>query len=116
MGRPHKAGREGAYTEEFYAQTSRLKMELKWLKKVGSTDPVGSGGEGLRCLVDHEDESFIIRDQCELLGLNRSSYYITAPEAEANLELMRLIDRQYLETPFSEVVGCGSGCSGRGLP
>jgi putative transposase len=36
-----------------------------------------------------------------LLGLNRSTYYYTAAtETEANLELMRLIDRQYLKTPF----------------
>jgi len=39
--------------------------------------------------------------QCELLGLPRSSYYYEpAPESKENLCLMRLIDEQYLETPF----------------
>jgi putative transposase len=39
--------------------------------------------------------------QCELLDLNRSTYYLPpATESEENLRLMRLIDRQYLETPF----------------
>ena len=42
-----------------------------------------------------------IRRQCELLGLGRASYYYTpAQETPLNLELMRLIDAQYLKTPF----------------
>ena len=39
--------------------------------------------------------------QCELLGLPRSSYYYEpVPESQENLCLMRLIDEQYMETPF----------------
>ena len=39
--------------------------------------------------------------QCELLGLARSSYYYAPrPESELNLRLMRMIDQQYLITPF----------------
>ena len=39
--------------------------------------------------------------QCELLGLSRSGvYYSPRPEGEENLKLMRLIDEQYLKTPF----------------
>jgi len=39
--------------------------------------------------------------QCELLGLPRSSYYYQpATESEDNLKLMRLIDEQYLRTPY----------------
>ena len=39
--------------------------------------------------------------QCELLGLPRSSYYYEpVPESAENLALMRLIDEQYLATPF----------------
>ena len=42
-----------------------------------------------------------VRRQCELLGLNRSTwYYEPAPESAANLALMRQIDEQYLRTPF----------------
>jgi putative transposase len=48
---------------------------------------------------DHEELS--IRRQCELLGLNRATlYYRGVGESEENLELMRLIDEQYLRTPF----------------
>ena len=39
--------------------------------------------------------------QCELLGLNRSSlYYKPSGETEYNEQLMELIDKQYVETPF----------------
>ena len=39
--------------------------------------------------------------QCELLGLARSSYnYEPVPESEDNLQLMRLLDEQYTRTPF----------------
>ena len=39
--------------------------------------------------------------QCALLGISRSGfYYAPAGENEANLALMRLIDEQFLETPF----------------
>ena len=42
-----------------------------------------------------------VRRQCDLLGLNRSSYYLKpADERLFNLHLMRLIDEQYLKTPF----------------
>jgi putative transposase len=42
-----------------------------------------------------------VRRQCELLGLARSScYYEAIPESAENLRLMRLIDEQYLKTPF----------------
>jgi putative transposase len=42
-----------------------------------------------------------IHRQCELLGLNRSSlYYKPMGETEYNEQLMRLIDEQYVKTPF----------------
>ena len=42
-----------------------------------------------------------VRHQCELLGLNRSSFYHEpAKETIENLRLMRRIDEQYLRAPF----------------
>jgi putative transposase len=42
-----------------------------------------------------------VRRQCELLGLNRSTwYYEPVPESAANLALMRRIDEQYLRRPY----------------
>jgi putative transposase len=42
-----------------------------------------------------------MRRQCELLGVNRSGlYYEPAGESQENLLLMRLLDEQYIRTPF----------------
>lgn len=46
------------------------------------------------------DAQLSISRQCELLGLSRSSYYYKpVPESKLNLELMRLIDQKYIQTP-----------------
>jgi len=42
-----------------------------------------------------------IRRQCELIGLNRSTFYYALATASAfNIQLMQLIDEQYTKTPF----------------
>ena len=42
-----------------------------------------------------------IEQQCELLGLPRSTYYYQPrPESAENLRLMRRLDEMYLEWPF----------------
>jgi putative transposase len=54
-----------------------------------------------RALVEPNNLHLSISGQCELLGLNRSTYYLApATESEEDLRLMRLIDEQYLKTPF----------------
>jgi putative transposase len=52
-------------------------------------------------MVETDHPGLSITRQCELLTINRSSFYYTAKgETETNLELMRLIDAQFLETPW----------------
>lgn len=54
-----------------------------------------------RQMIDHQLETISIRRQCELIGLSRASlYYELAFETPENLNFMRLIDQQYLKTPF----------------
>jgi len=54
-----------------------------------------------RGLVEIGHPVLSIRRQCELLGLNRSSYYYhPATESKLNLNLMKLVDQQYLKMPF----------------
>ncbi len=52
-------------------------------------------------MVEFNQAPLSIRQQCALLGLNRATYYYVPAQASAlNLQLMRLIDAQYLRTPF----------------
>lgn len=52
-------------------------------------------------MIEYEHGELSIRRQCELVGLNRSTlYYEPAQESALNLELMRLMDEQYLKMPF----------------
>jgi len=52
-------------------------------------------------LIDRADPGVSITRQCELLELNRSSfYYQSNGETALNLELMRMMDEHYLEHPY----------------
>lgn len=58
--------------------------------------------EKIAC-VDGNDSSISISRQCELLRLPRSSYYrsrSTSFESVGNLDIMRLIDEEFLRHPF----------------
>jgi len=57
--------------------------------------------EQKRALVEPMNEILSIGDQCEALGLQRSTfYYEPAMESQENLLLMRVIDEIYLKHPF----------------
>ena len=70
--------------------------------------------------IDAEHPQLSVRRQCELLGLNRSSWYYE-PQAESaeNQALMRQIDEQYLKTPcygarkMAKLFGIGRERAGR---
>ena len=82
--------------QELYEQIVRLKMEVEWLKK-----KLPSSLKELRRWIDPTDPELSIARQCELIGLHRSTWYHQlGGETAANLALMRLIDEQYLKTPF----------------
>jgi putative transposase len=52
-------------------------------------------------LVTPEHPALSVVRQCALLAISRSGFYYEAVgDSEANLALMRLIDQQFLETPF----------------
>ena len=52
-------------------------------------------------MIDPAHPELSIVRQCELVSISRSGfYYQPAGETPLNLELMRLIDRQFLETPW----------------
>jgi putative transposase len=52
-------------------------------------------------MIDLSHPHLSIRRQCELIGLNRSTFYgAPATASPFNLQLMRLLDAQYTQTPF----------------
>jgi len=52
-------------------------------------------------MIDTNHPTLSIRRQCKLVGLNRSSFYREpAGESLLNLQLMRLIDKEYTRAPF----------------
>jgi putative transposase len=55
----------------------------------------------LRRLIDRDDRELSVRRQCELLGLSRSTaYYRETAESEENLAIMRLLDAEFMTTPY----------------
>jgi putative transposase len=57
--------------------------------------------EQKRQLVEPRHAELSIRHQCDLLGLNRASYYYQPVRvSDLNLKLMNMIDEQYTKTPF----------------
>lgn len=52
-------------------------------------------------MIEPDHPTLSIRRQCQLLGLNRATFYRPpASESSLNLALMRLIDREYTQAPF----------------
>ena len=60
-------------------------------------------------MIERAHPKLSVGAQCRLLSISRSSFY-HAPQGETamNLDLMRLIDQQFLETPFLQV--CADLC------
>jgi len=59
------------------------------------------GVEDKRLLIESDLAGLSIRRQCELLGLDRGSYYYTPGEETAeNLDIMGRLDRLYVKWPF----------------
>lgn len=54
-----------------------------------------------RKLLEPENSSISLRDQCLLLGINRSSYYYKPKSIdEETVELMRMVDKIYTQHPY----------------
>jgi len=52
-------------------------------------------------MITQNSKEISIDSQCYLIGISRSSYYYKCKgESAKNLSLMRMIDAQFLETPY----------------
>ncbi|WP_439648880.1 IS3 family transposase [Leptolyngbya ohadii] len=94
---PPALGDQQAQIDELYQQIGQLKVERGFFSQQVST--VGLEARKALVIADHPDLSIV--QQCRLLQLARSSlYYQPKTPSDEELELLRLIDQQYLETPF----------------
>jgi putative transposase len=54
-----------------------------------------------RAMVDNQNSSLSIAQQCKILSIHRSGlYYKPCSESDENLTILRLLDEQYFKTPF----------------
>ncbi len=82
-------------SKELYEQIGRLKVQLEWLKKKWPRTVTEA-----RSWIDFENDDLSVREQCRLLGIQRSSiYFEPQPESEENLHFRRLMDEEHLKHP-----------------
>ena len=76
-----------------------MKVELDFLNK--KSRPPALKIEDRRLWIDPQHSHLSIGQQCELLGLPRSTYYYEPlPESAENLRLLRRLDELYMDYPF----------------
>jgi len=55
-------------------------------------------------MIERSHPKLAVGAQCQLFSISRSSFYYTPQgETELNLDLMLLIDKQFLDTPLYSV-------------
>jgi putative transposase len=70
-----------------------------------------------RALIEPAHPQLSIERQCELLGLPRATYYYHSHgESAENLQLMRLLDEQYTQTPYYGVRRMTAWLRSQGYP
>ncbi|MEO0521094.1 MAG: IS3 family transposase [Cyanobacteria bacterium P01_A01_bin.116] len=86
-----------AENDELYRQIGKLKVERDFLAERSAQ----LGTATRKALVDAQHPELSLVRQCELLGISRSSlYYQPVGSSDEELILLRLLDEQYLKTPF----------------
>ena len=67
--------------------------------------------------IDRNSKAISVSRQCKLLGLSRSAYYYQAREIDTrDLDIMRLIDKEFTDHPFLGSRRLSDWLSGEGLP
>src|SRR5580704_7934706 len=88
-GREQMRQQSDTEKDELYKQIGQLKVELD------------SSTEDQRPWIDPTHRYLSIQQQCELLGVPRSTYYYQPqPESAETLRLLRQLDQMYLKRPF----------------
>ncbi|MCF6216198.1 MAG: IS3 family transposase [Emcibacter sp.] len=92
----HQANKDGEI-KDLHAKIGQLTIENDFLAKGLQT----LSRERRKAMIEPSKSKLSIKRQCELVSISRSSFYHTASgESPLNLLLMRLIDEQFMETPY----------------
>ena len=96
-----RGGRERPKTKRRQKRNSTSRSGNSKSNSTGSKKNQDCSVDHKRRLIEPSHESLSVRRQCALAGLSRAGfYYQPEPESEENLQLMRLLDEQYMRTPF----------------
>lgn len=83
--------------DRLHKRVCQLDEELSWLKKKKSKL---LNVAKIRALIEPDNKKISITRQCELLGLQRSSYYYkSVPESSENFVYMKLMKEKHDECP-----------------
>ncbi|MFA4889477.1 MAG: IS3 family transposase [Candidatus Omnitrophota bacterium] len=83
--------------ENLYKEIGRIQVENTWFKK-----KLGFISLGVReSFIDKKDQELSVRQQCELLGFNRSNLYYQHRQKDLETEhrLRKAIDEQFMKDP-----------------
>src|SRR5260370_24420339 len=110
-----RASRLLAPSTRLCERSSRSRWVGSRRSSTGSKKKLPASVERKRAWVDAADTALSVSQQCELLGLSRSSfYYEPARETAENLALMALLDREYTAHPFRGSRGMTASLRGEG--
>src|SRR4029450_2693970 len=85
--------------------------------RLKSSSPCHVVGNSAITPIEPAHPQISIARQCDLVGLPRSTYYYQGQgESAENLTLMRLLDKQYTDTPYYGVRRMTAGLRSRGYP
>lgn len=95
----HKSRKQAeAQTAELFRQIGQLKVENDFF----STQAQQLSKKARKAMIEPSNQQLNISQQCETLGVSRSSYYYQPkPISQEDLDLMRKIDELYLQNPSS---------------
>ena len=79
-----------------FAKIGQFEMERDWLKKKFKK---GRTMNELKGYISYNEYISILM-QCDLIDINRSTvYYNAVPESDENIQIMRLLDEEFLDYP-----------------
>jgi putative transposase len=83
--------------KQLYEQIGQLSVERDWLKKNLHCLDL----ETRKSMIDNNCRNLSIAKQCDLLLINKSTYYYKAKGlTQRDLEIMKVIDEVYTEHPY----------------